>query len=588
MKTAKRILCLVIIPVMALGMIQPAFADNFTDSYRITHKEAVDVLTGIGVLEGFPDGSFAPLDKVTRAQAATILARMLLGKSAADALSDAPTGFPDVDGISGVGFAIKYISYCVSHDIVVGHPDGTFRPDDSVTATQFAVMLMRALKIGDPDRYIGPEWEFYATLYGTENNILDTNVNYKLAANREQTARYAFNGLLFSPGGQTAAVAQDSLAAKVYSTLQKKVEGVDIHGRPGIIWTYGNPANVIHSSAISDVNTQIALVIGFDSKTAQNNNQSATTYTARIVDTNGVASTVPTSAAIFNESGRDAKYRGVVCSYTIDADGLYIFTAPAVSAPGSYLIDRGITGVVNRSADLRGGSTVKAANNTTKFVLVNYSGTGSAYGPTGSVTVYDGINQVPTLNLLTRTTAVSLNYGSSAPDDIAEIVYIHDDVFGAAKDSYVFVVGSWSQITDGYLVDVIIKGLRASVKVKNETERDKLTAMAGSLLKDVRVNSDGEVILGEEWTDKWDAASSIFNDDGILVLDGNVSGKTVADDVPVYKIVVLAYDPEVEVDVSTGTAVDLNTALTLSAKDFAYIIESSDAISSIYIIFYDA
>jgi len=584
MKATRSTVCLVIILVMALGMIPPASAYGFTDSDQIRYKEAVDVLAGIGVIEGFPGGIFAPLDGVTRAQAAAILARMLLGKSAADALSDAPTGFPDVDGVSGVGFAVKYISYCVSQDIVVGHSDGRFRPNDSVTASQFAVMLMRALKIGDPDRYVGPEWEIYAILYGTENNLLDSNVDNRLPANREQTARYAFNGLLHSPGGQSADIAQDSLAAKVYPTLQKKTEGVDVNGQPGIIWTYGASADVIHSSvAVPAGNTRIALVIGFDSKTTLIDGQPSTTYSARIVNTDGETFSVPTSAAIFNESGRDAKYRGVVCSYTVDANDQHIFTAPPVSSPGDYLIDAGITGIVIRSEELRGGSTVKLANESTRFVVVSFSGSGSAYGPSGSVVVYNGISQVPTLNLLTRTTAVSLRSGSSGPDEVAEVVFIYDDIFGAAKDSYIFVTGSWAQTTTGYLVEVIAKGLRASIRAKDITERDKLLAFAGSLLKDVRVETDGAILPGDVLDDKWDAESSISTSDGFLFLDGVLSGLTVADDVPVYTITIKGADPA-DVSVSTGAATDLRHSLTLADNDFAYVTEYNGVVSSIYII----
>ena len=582
MNTAKKVLCVMIVLIITLGMYPIASASNFTDSNKINYKEAVDVLAGIAVIEGFPDNSFAPQSNVTRAQATAILTRLLLGRSAADALPDAPTGFPDVDGISGNAFALKYISYCVSHDIVVGHSDGTFRPSDPVTASQFVVMLMRALNIGDPDLYIGSGWEDYAILYGTDNHILDTGVNYKLPANREQTAKYAFNGLLYSPGGETVIVAKDSLASKVYPTLKRNNEGVDALGKQGIVWTYGTPAKVIHSNVVTAVNAQIALVIGFDSKTVSSGGQTTTTYTARIVDTNGVASSVPISAEIFNESGRDAKYRGIVCNYTVAANGEYTFTAPAASAPGEYLIDSGIMRITNRSADLGGGSTVKLADDTTKFVVVNYFTSGSLYGPDGSVTVYTGKNQVPTLSLLTRTTAVSLKIGSSLPDELAETVFIYENVSDAAKELYTFVTGKWAQTTDGFTVDVIEKGLYTSIKVKDETERDKLTALAGSLLKGVTVTS-GVVDPGVIWDDNWDASTSISNSDGFLVLDESISGIIVADDTPVYTIIVPESGPT-DATISISVANDLRTVLTLADKDFAYIIQSNGIVLAIYIV----
>ena len=263
MKTVKKILWLILVLAMALEMVALVGAYNFTDSDKINYEEAVDVLTGIGILDGFPDGSFRPLDDVTRAQAATIIARMLLGRKTADALSGDPTGFPDVDGVSGVGFATKYIRYCAAQGIVVGYPDGNFGPNDLVTATQFAVMLMRAFKIGDAGKYTGADWETYATQYATQYNTLDTNVSYKDPANREQTAKYAFNGLLYSPDGQTAGtgqvdastIAPDSLAAKVYPSLAKDADGVDDLGRPGLVWRYGTPSSIIYRDLIKPIAT---------------------------------------------------------------------------------------------------------------------------------------------------------------------------------------------------------------------------------------------------------------------------------------------------------------------------------------------
>ena len=831
MKTTKKVLCLAIILVMTLGMMPIAGANRFTDSEKITYIEAVDVLAGIGVLDGFEEGDFRPQQLVTRAEAAIIITRLFLGRKAADTLPDNPTGFTDVDG-KGYNWALKYIGYCVTKGIIIGYNKTTYGPSDPVTSTQFAVMLMRALKIGDSSLFIGPDWEKYATIMGTDNNILDTNVGYKLPATREQTAKYAFNGLLYSPSGQTsdklvtaveyrelkkievgdppqtvtvyelgysqidvAVIAPDSLAATLYPTLQKNNKGADDLGRPGIVWTYGAPARTIHRSSlhpivtfnanisqgdifkaigediiiptivngaggqtsttlksspnstasagtgfytpnngrgviteiyevgddyqavvikpgfdkasvaaspatgegaytsftvggqsgkiyatsdgdtgnfdtaavegtvadgdyvlyykgkdilyIEAVNTitgivssatsdsvytigtvkaskaaaftaiggleptvsnkehtfyvdsfgnilgvkgsegapaevQLALVIGFDSKTTSSGGTLTTTYTARIVDVKGVASSVPISEAMFVETGRDAKYRGVVCGYTVGASGLYTFTAPAPTS-ADYLIDRGISGIRQKSSDLSGGKDIRLANSETVFIVVSYSGSGGSRSPDGSVATYKGISQVPSFNLLTRTTAVSLKMGSSAPDEIAEIIFIYDDVFNTVKEYLVFVTGTWTQVTDGFTVDVIVKGLRASVRAKDETERDKLTVLAGSLLKEVSVDSDGIVTPGDLWDDEWDAENSIRNLDGLLELDGNVPGFTVADDVPVYTITIPASGSE-NATVSTKSAISLKTAVTLAAKDFAYILEADDTVIAIYIL----
>ncbi|MCL2152571.1 MAG: S-layer homology domain-containing protein [Oscillospiraceae bacterium] len=283
MKTLKKTIVVALVLIMALGMLPISGSAEFSDYDEVNYNEAVDVLSGIEVIEGFPEGDFKPKDGVTRAQAAAIITRMVLTRKLADSLPDATTGFPDCDGVSGVGFAIKYIRYCASNGIIVGYPNGNFGPNDPVTAAQFAVMIMRAIGIGETDRYIGDDWQMFAILDGIDNEILDgvaDGVDFTKAANREETAQYAFNGLIFSPSGEsseeifgvlgshvdangntvndygwikTTRVAPDSLAQKVYKTLKKvnkytDEDGQDDLGRPALVWKYGDPSEVIHRS----------------------------------------------------------------------------------------------------------------------------------------------------------------------------------------------------------------------------------------------------------------------------------------------------------------------------------------------------
>ena len=68
------------------------FADNALDNYTDTgdigdaYLEAVGVLTGLGIVDGMTDTTIEPDGTYTRAQAAKIVATMLLGVDAATAL----------------------------------------------------------------------------------------------------------------------------------------------------------------------------------------------------------------------------------------------------------------------------------------------------------------------------------------------------------------------------------------------------------------------------------------------------------------------------------------------------------------------
>lgn len=90
MKNLKRLLSLVVVMALLCALpltVSAAGADNYTDSGDITYTEAVDVLTGIGVLQGLTDGSYGPDHTMTpcrgrqdhRLPAAGRLRRKLVG-----------------------------------------------------------------------------------------------------------------------------------------------------------------------------------------------------------------------------------------------------------------------------------------------------------------------------------------------------------------------------------------------------------------------------------------------------------------------------------------------------------------------------
>jgi len=279
MKTLKKSIVVLLVLVMALGMIPLVGASDYDDDEDINYDEAVDVLTGISVLEGYEGGAFKPQQLVTRAEAAIIITRLVLGRKLADTLPDGLTGFPDVDG-KGYGWALKYIGYCVTQGIMIGYPNGNFGPNDPVTATQFAVMGMRILKIGDAAGYEGPGWEFNAVIEGLASGILaiDDDVNFTSSSNREEIAQYAFNMLTFSPSGKTDKIwalkyvdpdtgehiygweiipgdDPDSIKTKVYPTLKLVGydEGRDDLGRPTYKWSYTKANTVIHSKVAKPI-----------------------------------------------------------------------------------------------------------------------------------------------------------------------------------------------------------------------------------------------------------------------------------------------------------------------------------------------
>lgn len=98
-------------------------------------NNAVCTLSNAGIISGYPDGSFQPNGKITRAEFATIASRFFdVTVSGADA-------FPDISG----HWARQYINEAAAIGIVTGYEDGTFRPQKLITRAEAMTMVNRTL-----------------------------------------------------------------------------------------------------------------------------------------------------------------------------------------------------------------------------------------------------------------------------------------------------------------------------------------------------------------------------------------------------------------------------------------------------------
>ena len=159
MRALKRILCLALALVLCFGLAGTAFAGNFdgyTDADTIgdAYVEAVDVMMGLGVINGMTDKQIGPLSPLTREQAAKIVAFLAVG-GAAESFTAEGDPFTDV---SADRWSAGYISYCKRAGILIGNGDGTCSPDSALTGYQWAAMLLRVLGYDASGEYSGPEW----------------------------------------------------------------------------------------------------------------------------------------------------------------------------------------------------------------------------------------------------------------------------------------------------------------------------------------------------------------------------------------------------------------------------------------------
>ena len=199
MRTLKKALSLVLVLAMVFALAVPGFAadttksaSSYKDYSKVTNKEAVDVLTAIGVLHGNTDGTFGPEGNFTRAEAAVLLTYMLLGDKIADALPNTTCKFADVPA-----WAAKYVQYCADEKIIAGYGDGKFGANDPLTAAQWALMLLKAVKAEGSDKVGGDGWALQATKLAMQTKLATAD-DMTGTFNRDVAAKLALNGLFYT------------------------------------------------------------------------------------------------------------------------------------------------------------------------------------------------------------------------------------------------------------------------------------------------------------------------------------------------------------------------------------------------------
>ena len=174
MRNLKRALSLALASIMLLGMMVTgagaASSSSFTDYDSIVNQEAVEVTSGLGIFDGYTDGSFGPENVVTRAEMAVIICKILNGSSVD------PSNFSGISHFTDVpAWAEGYVNFCASMGIVVGVGEGKFNPNGTVTTVEATTMLLKALGyFQDDEDQLGLDWKTtvtgratYLSLYGS-------------------------------------------------------------------------------------------------------------------------------------------------------------------------------------------------------------------------------------------------------------------------------------------------------------------------------------------------------------------------------------------------------------------------------------
>jgi len=101
-------------------------------------KGQINYLVSKGVVEGFPDGTFKPETAVTREQ----FAKMICVAKGLKEYKPAKSTFKDV---ASSRWSYGFVEAAVKAGYIKGYPDGTFKPENSITRQELAVLGVRVL-----------------------------------------------------------------------------------------------------------------------------------------------------------------------------------------------------------------------------------------------------------------------------------------------------------------------------------------------------------------------------------------------------------------------------------------------------------
>ncbi|MDR1132506.1 MAG: S-layer homology domain-containing protein, partial [Oscillospiraceae bacterium] len=150
-------------------------ASRFTDvDTGAWFARSIGVLSQLGIITGYSDGTFRPDAKITRAEFATLAARF-------DKLSERTVTFPDVPAGH---WAYEVVCSAATKGWITGYSDGSFRPDNNMTRAEMVVMVNRVLGRDADKAYIdanvarlitfsdvpASHWAYYAIMEATNSH----------------------------------------------------------------------------------------------------------------------------------------------------------------------------------------------------------------------------------------------------------------------------------------------------------------------------------------------------------------------------------------------------------------------------------
>ena len=197
MKNFKKVLALVlaIATLLSFATVASAKTASFSDAKDVKNVEAVDVLSYINVLEGYPaDKSFKPAKNITREEAAKIIAIFANKSTDISSLYTSANPFADMKGRWGE----SYVAYGYRAGIIAGKNATSFVPKANVKGTEFLKMVLVVLGYDqNKEGLVGSSWAVNTLELAKLKGLLKglDNFDANAALTRDQAAQIMLNAL---------------------------------------------------------------------------------------------------------------------------------------------------------------------------------------------------------------------------------------------------------------------------------------------------------------------------------------------------------------------------------------------------------
>ena len=150
---------------------------KLTDITNHPAEEYISALVAEEIITGYPDHTFRPQKKITRAEIITMLAR---GLNLADKKKRISLTDDFYNDLSKEHWAYELISLTTRLKIINGYPDGSFKPNNYVTRAESAKLLVKLNKLTTVD---GTVVETYPLSRKVKINVNNYNQTFDLSTN---------------------------------------------------------------------------------------------------------------------------------------------------------------------------------------------------------------------------------------------------------------------------------------------------------------------------------------------------------------------------------------------------------------------